>query len=186
MGRGAHPTKAGRTTTRRPAAERPTPVGSTVNRVIAANAAPHGTEVEVDVDLSRDRRSVVVQVKSQDRELLCAIRGKLGYFKFGNSCCLVFCINLVDMPMNLRPPEMALEEVKKRAADRVIEVVEGVVKASSPIPVLVKVGDFSPLPLSAGGLMGGPLLVMSSIRRGVLYLLNGVKPDNLLVSSFRG
>ena len=151
-----------------------------------ANAVRHDTEVEVDVGLSRDSRSVVVQVKSQDRGLLCGMKGKLGYFRYGSSSCLVFCINLVDMPMNLRPPERALEEVKRRAADRVIEVVEDVVKASSPTPVLVKVGDFSPLPLSAVGLMEGPLLVMSTIRHEVLDLLNGVKLDNLLVSPFRG
>ena len=134
----------------------------------------------------RDKRSVVVQVKSQDHGLLCAIRGKLGYFRYGSSGCLVFCINLVDMLMNLRQPEMALEEVKRRAADRVIEVIEDVVKAVDPTPVLVKVGNFGPLPLSAGGLVEGPLLVMSTIRHEVLYLLNGVKLDNLLVSPFRG
>ena len=134
MRRSVHPTKAERITTRRSAAERPVPLGLPVNRVIAANAVHHGTEVEVDVGLSRDRRSVVVQVKSQDRRLLCDIKGKLGYFRFGNSGCLVFCINLVDMPMNLYqvPPEMALEKVKKRAADRVIEAVEDVVKAVDP------------------------------------------------------
>ena len=186
MRRSIHPTKARRITTRRPAAERSTPVRLTVNRVIAANAAPHGTEVEVDVGLSRDRRSVVVQVKSQDRGLLCTIRGKLGYFRYRSSGCLVLCINLVDMLMNPGQPEMALEEVKRRAADRVIEVVEDVVKASSPTPVLVKVGNFSPLPLSGEELMEGPLLVMSTIRREVLCLLNRVKLDNLLVSSFRG
>ena len=186
MRSGAHPTKAGRITTRRPAAERPVPLGLTVNRVIAANAAHHNTEVEVDVSLSRDRRSVVVQVKSQNRRLLCDIKGKLGYFRYGNSGCLVFCINLVDMLVNLGPPGRALEEVKRRAADRVIEVVEDVVKASSPTPVLVKVGNFSPLLLSAGELMEEPLLVMSTIRGEVLYLLNGVELDNLLVSSFRG
>ena len=134
----------------------------------------------------KDRRSIVVQVKSQDRKLLCNIKGKLGYFRHGNSGCLVLCINLVDMLMDLRPSERALEEVKRRAADRVIEVVEDVVKASSPTPVLVKVGDFGPLPLPAGGLMEEPLLVMSTIRHEVLYLLNGVKLDNLLVSPFRG
>ena len=78
MRRGTHPTKARRVTTRRPATERLVPLGSTVNRVIMANAVPHGTEVEVDVDLSRDRRSVVVQVKSQNRGLLCAIMGRIG------------------------------------------------------------------------------------------------------------
>ena len=88
--------------------------------------------------------------------------------------------------MDLGQPEMALEEVKKRTADKVIEVVEDVVKASSPTPVLVKVGNFGPLLLSAVGLMGGPLLVMSTIRGEVLYLLNRVKLDNLLVSPFRG
>ena len=87
--------------------------------------------------------------------------------------------------MDLCLLEMALEEVKRRAADRVIEVVEDVVKASSPTPVLVKVGNFSPLPLSGEELMEGPLLVMSTIRREVLCLLNGVKLDNLLVSPFR-
>ena len=162
------------------------PLGLTVNRVIAANAVRHGTEVEVDVGLARDRRSVVVQVKSQDRGLLSDINGKLGYFRYGNSGCLVFCINLVDMLVNLGPPGRALEEVKRRAADRVIEVVEDVVKASSPTPVLVKVGNFSPLPLSGEELMEGPLLVMSTIRREVLCLLNRVKLDNLLVSQFRG
>ena len=134
----------------------------------------------------RDRLSVVVQVKSQDRGLLCTIKGKLGYFRYGSSGCLVFCINLVDILVNLGPSERALEEVKRRAADRVIEAVEDVVKAVDSIPVLVKVGDFSPLPLSAGELMEEPLLVMSTIRREVLCLLNRVKLDNLLVSSFRG
>ena len=94
MRRGTHPTKAGRITTRRPAAERPVPLGLTVKRVIMTDTAHRGTEVEVDVGLSRDRLSVVVQVKSQDRGLLCNIKGKLGYFRFGNSGCLVFCINL--------------------------------------------------------------------------------------------
>ena len=151
-----------------------------------ANAVRHNTEVEVD--LARDGRSVVVQVKSQNRRLLYAIRDKLGYFRYGNSGCLVFCINLVDMLMNLYqvPPESALEEVKRRAADKVIEVIEDVAKASSPTPVLVKVGNFSPLLLSAEGLMEEPLPVMSTIRREVLYLLIRVKLDNLLVSSFRG
>ena len=51
--------------------------------------------------------------------------------------------------MNLRPSERALEEVKRRVTDRIIEVVEGVVTASSPVPVLVKVWNFNPLPLSA-------------------------------------
>ena len=46
MGRGTHPTKAGRITTRRRTAERPVPLGLTVNRVIAANAVPHNTKVE--------------------------------------------------------------------------------------------------------------------------------------------
>ena len=96
----------------------------------------------------------------------------------------MLCINLVDMPMKLGPPEMALEDAKRRAADRVIEVIEDVVKASSPTPVLVKVGNFSPLPLSA--LMEEPLLVISRFRDEVLDLLNGVKLDNLLVTSFRG
>ena len=86
--------------------------------------------------------------------------------------------------MDLRPPESALEEVKKRAADRVIEVVEGVVKAVDPVPMLVKVGDFSPLPLSA--LMEGPLLVMSRLRDEVPYLLNGVELGSLLIDQFRG
>ena len=116
--------------------------------------------------------------------LLCTIRGKLGYFRFGNSGCLVFCINLVDMLMNLRPSERALEEVKRRVTDKVIEVLKGVVTASSPTSVLVKVGDFGPLLLSA--LTKEPLRAISSIRHEVLYLLNGVKPDNLLVTSFRG
>ena len=186
MRRSVHPTKAGRMTTRRPAAERPAPVGLTVNHVIMTDTAPRGTEVEVDVGLSKDRRSVVVQVKSQDRRLLCTIRGKLGYFRFGNSGCLVFCINLVDMLVDLRPPGRALEEVKGRATDKVIEVLKGVVTASSPVPVLIKVGNFIPLLLSAVGLMEEPLLVMSTIRREVLCLLNGVKLDNLLVSPFRG
>ena len=82
--------------------------------------------------------------------------------------------------------EMVLEEAKKRTADRVIEVVKEVVTASGPVPVLVKVGNFDPLLLSAVGLMEGPLPVMSTIRREVLYLLNRVKLDNLLVSSFSG
>ena len=86
--------------------------------------------------------------------------------------------------MNLGQPERALEEVKRRAADRVIEVIKEVVTASTPVPVLVKVGNFSPLPLSA--LMEEPLLVMSRLRDEMPYLLNGVKPDNLLVSQFRG
>ena len=186
MRRGTHPTKAERITTRRSAAERQVPLGLTVNRVIMTNAAHNGTEVEVDVGLARDRRSVVVQVKSQDRKLLCNIKGKLGYFRFGNSGCMVFCINLVDMLVDLRPSERALEEVKGRAADRVIEAVERVVTASSLTPVLVKVGNFSPLLLSAEELMEGPLRAMYTIRHEVLYLLNGVKPDNLLVSQFRG
>ena len=46
-----------------------------------ANAVHHGTEVEVDV--VKGQRSVVVQVKSQNRGLLCTIRGKLGYFRYG-------------------------------------------------------------------------------------------------------
>ena len=64
MRRGTHPTKAGRITTRRPAAEGSTPVGLTANHVIMTDTAHRGTEVEVDVGLARDRRSVVVQVKS--------------------------------------------------------------------------------------------------------------------------
>ena len=68
----------------------------------------------------------------------------------------MFCINLMDMPMNLRPSERALEEVKRRAADRIIEVVKEVVTASGPGPVLVKVGNFGPLLLSAGGPMEDP------------------------------
>ena len=135
MRRSVRPTKAERITTRKPAAEVSTPVGLPVNRVIAANAVHHGTEVEVDVSLSRDRRSVVVQVKSQNRRLLCDIKGKLGYFRFGNSGCLVFCINLVDMPINLRPLGRALDDVKRRIEDRVIEVVKEVATASSPTPV---------------------------------------------------
>ena len=86
--------------------------------------------------------------------------------------------------MDLRPPERVLEEVKRRAADRVIEVVEGVVTASSPVPVLVEVGYFSPLPLSA--VMEEPLWAISRLRDEVLYLLNGAKLDNLLVSQFQG
>ena len=88
--------------------------------------------------------------------------------------------------MDLRPSGRALEDAKRRVADRVIEVVGGIVTASSPTPVLVKVGDFNPLLLSAGGLMEEPLLVMSRLRGEVLDLPNGVEPDNLLVSSFRG
>ena len=88
--------------------------------------------------------------------------------------------------MDLRPSERALEEVKGRAADRVIEVVEDVVKASSPTPVLVEVGNFSPLLLSAEELMEEPLLVMSRLRGEVLDLVNGVELDNLLVRQFRG
>ena len=83
-------------------------------------------------------------------------------------------------------PEMALEEVKRRAADRVIEVIERVVKASSLTPVLVKVGNFGPLPLPAEELMEEPLRAMSRLRHEVFYLLNGVKLDNLLVRQFRG
>ena len=88
--------------------------------------------------------------------------------------------------MDLRQPDRALEEVKRRVTDKVIEVLKGVVTASSPTPVLVKVENFGPLLLSAGELVEEPLLVMSTIRGEVLYLLNGVNPDNLLVSSFRG
>ena len=62
MRRSVRPTKAERITTKRPAAERPVPVGLTVNRVIMTDTAHHNTEVEVDVGLSRDRRSVIVQV----------------------------------------------------------------------------------------------------------------------------
>ena len=184
MRKSVRPTKARRITTRRSAAERLTPVGLTVNRVIEANAVHHGTGVEVDVGFSRDNRSVVVQVKSQNLRLLCDIKGKLGYFRFGNSGCLVFCIKFGVQLMNLVPLERALEEVKRRVTDKVIEVIEDVVKASSPTPVLVKVGNFSPLPLSA--LMEEPLLVISRFRDEVLDLLNGVKLDNLLVTSFRG
>ena len=48
MRRSVHPTKAGRITTRRPAAEVLTPVGLTAKRVIAANAVHRGTKIEVD------------------------------------------------------------------------------------------------------------------------------------------
>ena len=86
--------------------------------------------------------------------------------------------------MNLGQPESALEEVKRRVTDKVIEVLKGVVTASSPTPVLVKVENFGPLPLSA--LMEEPLRAISRLRDKMPYLLNGVKPDNLLVSQFRG
>ena len=69
---------------------------------------------------------------SQDRRLLCGMKGKLGYFRFGNSGCLVFCINLVDILVNLGPSERALEEVKRRVTDKVIEVIKDAVTASSP------------------------------------------------------
>ena len=94
----------------------------------------------------------------------------------------MLCINLVDMLVDLGPPGRALEDVKRRAADRVIEVVKGVVTASTPVAVLVKVGDFNPLLLSGEELMKELSRAMSRLRDEVPYLLNGVKLDNLLVS----